>query len=161
MAKRDDISQVAESVPFDNTSNDFDADNVQDAIEESRETAQGFPRSGVRITANGVIGNNDWLGPNELLPNTPTAVFPVGVQINEITWSNQRDNVEFEIEFRTGSKTGTIFYTLAVTPSNPGYGFVNGLTFNFSPGDTVWAQYKDNGYNCSDFEMTLWISRIS
>ena len=153
-------SEVAESIPFDNSTNGFVANEVQTAIEEAKLNAQGFPRSGIRITSNGVLGNNDWLGPTELLPNTPMAVFPVKVQINEITWSNQNTNVEFRIEFRSNSKTGAIFYTLTVTPTNPGYGYVDGLEFDFNPGDSVWAQYKDDGTNLSDAEITIWISRI-
>lgn len=157
---RDDYNPVAEEVPFDNDLNGYTADNVQDAIEEAQTTAQGFPRAGKSITSNGTVGNNDWLGPSELLPNTPMMTFPLKLQLNEITWSNQNTNVEFHIEFRSGSKTGTIFYTLTVTPTNPGYGFVSGLTFDFNPGDTIWAQYKDDGQNMSDAEIMLWFSRI-
>lgn len=157
---RDEFIQVAETVPFDNSTNGFIADDAQAAIEEARLLAQGFPRAGIRVTSNGVVGNNDWLGPNELLPNTPMAVFPVKVQLNEITWSNQNTNVEFHIEFRVGSKTGTIFYTLTVTSTNPGFGYVDGLVLDFNPGDTIWAQYKDDGQNMSDAEITLWISRV-
>lgn len=152
--------QVAEETPFDNSTNGYIANNVQDAIEEAQTTAQGFPRAGKFITANGTVGNNDWLGPNELLPNTPMMTFPVKLQLNEITWSNQNINVQFNIEFRTVSKTGTIFYTLTVIPTNPGYGSVSGLTFTFNPGDTIWAQYKDTGTNLADAEIGLWFSRI-
>jgi len=158
--RRGSPTDVASSTPFDNSINDFDSDNVQDAIEEAKLLSQGFPRSGIRSTANGTVGNNNWLGPNELLPNTPMATFPVKVQINEITWSNQNIDVQFRIEFRSGSKTGTIFYTLDVDPPNSGSGYIDGLTFEFNPGDTIWAQYKDDGQNMSDAEVTLWISRI-
>lgn len=151
---------VSKETPFDNSTNGFTSTNAQDAIEEAKNSAQGFPRSGIRVTANGTLGNNDWLGPNELLPNTPMAVFPVKVQINEISWSNQNTNVEFRIQFRSGSKTGTIFHTLTVTSPNGGSGFQSGLTYQFNPGDTIWAQYLDDGQNMSDAEVTLWISRV-
>jgi len=153
-------SEVAESVPFDNDDNDFNSDNVQDAIEEAKQNAEGFPRAGIRSVQNGVVGNNDWLGPNELTPNTPLAIFPVNTKLNEITWSNQNTNCDFHIEFRLGSKTGTIFYTMYVTSPNPGYGYVSGLNYTFSPGDVIYAQYKDDGQNCSDMDLILWISRI-
>lgn len=155
------IKDVARSIFFDNSTNGFDSDNVQEAIEEAQVTAQGFPRAGKMITQNGTVGNNDWLGPTELHPNTPMMVFPLNLELNEISWSNQRTDVEFDIEFRSGSKTGTIFYTLSVTAPNPGYGYVNGLNYQFSPGDTIWAQYKDNGKNMSDAEIVLWLSRVS
>ncbi|NJO48139.1 MAG: hypothetical protein HC840_00325 [Leptolyngbyaceae cyanobacterium RM2_2_4] len=151
---------VASSVPFDNSTNGFAATDTQAAIEEAKLFAQGFPRAGVRCTANGTVGNNDWIGPNELLSNTPMATFPVKVQINEISWANQNTNVEFRIQFRSGSKTGTIFYTLTVTPPNSGSGFVSGLSFEFPAGTTIWAQYLDDGQNMSDADIMLWISRV-
>lgn len=153
--------QDSSDTPFDNSSNGFTSDNAQDAIEEAKQNAEGFPRAGCRGTYNGVVGNNDWLGPNELLSNTPFIVFPVKTKLNEITWSNSTTNVEFHIEFRTGGKTGTIFYTMTVTSTNPGYGYVTGLNYTFNAGDTIWAQYKDDGQNCSDMDLILWISRIN
>ena len=157
---REELALDSENVFFDNSVNNFSSDNTQEAIEEARNLAQGFPRAGKSGTYNGTLSDNDWLGPNELLPNTPFVVFPLKLQINEITWSNRSDDVEFDIEFRSGSKTGPIFYTLSVSGTNPGYGFVNSLAFTFNPGDTIWAQYKDNGQNMSDAEIILWLSRI-
>ena len=151
-------SPASESIPFEDAI--FTSDNVHDAIVEAKNTAEGFPRAGLRVTANGVVGGNDWLGTTELHPNTPMAVFPVNTRLNEITWSNQTADVEFRIQFRTGSKTGTIFHTMTVTSTNPGYGYTSGLTYTFSPGDVIYAQYLDDGQNCSDMEVTLWISRI-
>lgn len=152
--------QDALETPFDNSSNGFVSDNVQDAIEEALQTAKIFPRTPIRATANGTVGNNDWIGPNELLPNTPLVTLPLSMQLNEITWANQNTNVEFHIEFRSGSKTGPIIHTLTVVPANPGYGFQSGLAIDFSPGDTIWAQYKDDGQNMSDADVVLWFSRI-
>lgn len=157
---RDQYNQVADSVPFDNTGNGFSSDNVQEAIEEAKQNAEGFPRAGIRSTYNGTVSNNQWLGPSELLANTPLVVFPVNTKLNEITWSNQTTNVQFRVQFRKGSRTGAIFYTLTVTSPNPGYGFVSGLTETFAPGDTIHAQYIDDGTNASDMDLILWISRI-
>lgn len=151
-------SPACEQIPFAYTG--FTSDNVCDAINEAKQNAEGFPRAGIRATANGVVGNNDWLGPNELMPNTPLALFPVKTKLNEITWANQTANVQFHIEFRRGSKTGTIFHTLTVTSTNPGYGYVSGLAYTFDPGEVVYAQYIDDGQNMSDMDLILWISRI-
>lgn len=153
-------SEVARSIPFDNSGNGFVSEDAQAAIEEAKNTSQGFPRSGISVTHNGTVSNNTWLGPTELLPNTPAAVFPVKTQINEITWANQNINVQFRIQLRRVSKTGTIFYTLTVTSPNPGSGFVSGLNFNFNPGEVVYMQYLDDGNNMADANVTLWISRI-
>lgn len=160
MSRRDEITPVADSIPFDNSSNGFTNDKVQTAIEEAKQNSEGFPRAAIRGFYNGTVGNNSWLGPSELLSNTPLCVFPVNTKLNEITWANQNTNVAFRIEFRTGSKTGTIFYTLTVTSPNVGYGYVSGLNFTFPAGTSIWAQYKDDGTNMSDASLDLWISRI-
>ena len=151
---------VAKSTPFDNTVNGFVATDTQAAIEEAKQNAEGFPRAGLRSTYNGSVANNSWLGPSELLPNTALMVSPVTLQIKELTWANATTNVQFRVQFRTGSKTGPIFYTLTVTSTNPGYGYVTGLTKILNPGDTVWAQYLDDGTNCSDLDLVIWVARI-
>lgn len=153
-------TQPAAATPFDNSSNGFIADEVQTAIEEAKQNAEGFPRAGIRSTYNGTVGNNNWLGPTELLPNTPLLVAPVKLKLQEITWANQNTNVDFRIEFRLTSKTGTIFHTLTVTSPNSGYGYVSGINYDLNPGDAIWAQYKDNGTNMSDADLILWVSRI-
>jgi len=160
MALRDQFKQVANDTPFDNSSNGFVSESTQEAIEEAKQNAEWFPRAGIRITSNGTVSNNQWLGPNELLPNTPLLVSPVSLKINEITWANPTSNVQFHIEFRKGSKTGSIFYTLTVTSPNSGYGYITGLNHTLNPGDTVWAQYKDDGRNANDLDLMFWISRI-
>lgn len=153
-----DFYFTAKNIPFEPVS-PITATNVQDAIVQANLYAEGFPRAGIRSTQNGTVGNNDWLGPNELLPNTPLAVFPVNVRLNEITWANQISNVRFRVQFRRGSKTGPIVYTLTVNSTNPGYGYVDSVNINFSAGETLWAQYLDDGTNCSDMDLIVWISR--
>jgi hypothetical protein len=151
-------SEVAEAIPFENIN--FVSTDVQAAIVEAKQNAEGFPRSGISGTYNGSVSNNSWLGPNELLPNTPFTIFPVNTKINEITWTNQTVNVQFRIRFRTVSRTGVIFYTLTVTSPNPGYGYTSGLSFTYPAGTVIHAQYLDDGQNASDMQLTLWISRV-
>jgi hypothetical protein len=154
-------SQVAISVPFDNSTNGFTADNVQSAIEEAKLNAVGFPRAGVRSTYNSTVTASQWLGPSELHPNTPLVLPAVNLLLNEISWSNQTTNVAFRIQFRTVSKTGTIVYTLTVTSPNSGYGFATGINLSLTAGVPIYAQYLDDGNNCSDMDLILWVSRIS
>lgn len=151
---------VASSTPFDSSINGFTSTNVQAAIEEAKQNAEGFPRAGLRSSYNGTVGGNSWLGPNELLSNTPLLVCPVTLKLNEITWSNQNTNVQFRIQFRLNSRTGTIFYTLTVTSPNSGSGYVTGVNYTLSPGDTIHAQYLDDGTNAADMDLILWVSRV-
>lgn len=153
-------SPVAIQIPFNNATNSFTSNDVQTAIEEAKQTAEGFPRAGIRSSYNGSVGANQWLGPNELLSNTPLVVFPVKTRLNEISWSNANTNVQFRIRFRLNSRTGTILYTLTVTSPNSGLGYVSGINYDFNPGDSIHAQYLDDGTNASDMDLILWISRI-
>jgi len=154
--------QICKTLPFDTSTNGWPTTikEAQTAIEYAKQNAEGFPRAGIRGAYNGTVGGGDWLGPNELLSNTPFMVFPVHTRINEITWGNQRSDVSFDIEFRKNSQTNSIFHTLSVRNSSGISGYEDGLSYDFVPGDTLWAQYKDFGTNCSDMEMTIWISRI-
>lgn len=154
------VSPVSKSVPFDNATNGFVSTDAQAAIEEAKQNAEGFPRAGIRSTYNGTVSANQWLGPSELHPNTPLFVCPVNLKLNELTWSNQSTNVAFRIQFRTVSKTGTIFYTLTVTSPNSGYGYISGINFTMNAGTILYAQYLDDGTNCSDMDLVLWVSRI-
>lgn len=154
------MSPVAIQIPFDNATNGFTANEVQSAIEEAKQNAEGFPRAGIRATANGTVSNNQWIGPTELHPNTPLLIAPVTLKINEITWGNENNNVSFEIRFRLGSKTGPIFYTLTVTSPNSGYGYVTGVDYILNPGNRIYAQYIDTGINAADLDLILWVSRV-
>lgn len=160
MSKLVKSSPVAKQIPFDNSTNTFVSSDTQAAIEEAKQNAEGFPRAGLRSSYNGSITANSWLGPNELLPNTPLLVAPVKLKINEITWSNATVNVQFRIQFRLNSRTGTIVQTLTVTSTNPGNGFISGLNVTLLPGQTIHAQYLDDGTNASDLDLVLWVSRI-
>lgn len=154
-------SPVSRAVPFDNSTNGFTATEAQSAIEEAKQNAEGFPRAGIRSCYNSSVSANSWLGPSELLPNTPLLVVPVDVKINEISWANANSNVQFRIQFRLNSRTGTIFYTLTVTSTNPGYGYVSGVNYTLPAGSSVHAQYLDDGTNASDMDLILWISRVN
>lgn len=152
---------VAASIPFDNSTNGFASDMTQQAIEEAKAASEGFPRSGIRATSNGFLTNNEWIGPNELLSNTPLIIAPVSLKINEITWANSNTNVEFTIQFRLNSKTGPIVFSVTGTSPNSGSGFVTGVNYVLNPGQTLWAQYIDNGNNMNDLDLILWVSRSS
>lgn len=153
-------SPVAQSVPFDNSTNGFAAEECQAAIEEAPNKALILARSQMRSCYNGTVNNNTWLGPNELLPNTPLFVFAVKSAINEITWSNQNIKRAFVIKFYKNGKTATnLIYTMTVTSPNNGYGYLSGLNLQFNPGDVLYA-YITTTTAPSDMDLMLWISRL-
>lgn len=145
---------------FDNSSNGFTASNVQTAIEEAKATAQGFPRFGVTLMANGAQGNGDWITYNELLPNTKV-VFPVNTKLDEITFSNNNSDVEFDLQiFKNGILAGNLVYT-AVFNTGVGidYGIISSINLSFVAGDWIRIKYIDQGDNTSDLVVVLWASR--
>lgn len=78
-ARRGGITQVAKSTPFDNSNNDFDSDNVQDALEEIGASASpGF--SFGRSSAN----NGTWLRRVGEIPSNRTGVT-IGIQNPVVT----------------------------------------------------------------------------
>jgi hypothetical protein len=152
--------QQSSDTPFDNSTNGFASTDAQAAIEEAKQYTEGFPRAGVRSCYNSTLPNNQWIGPNELLPNTPLLVLPVNTKLNEITWSNQSTNRAFTLKFyKNGKLAGNLFYTMTVTSPNPGYGYISGLNFAFAVGDVVYC-YAQTTSAPSDTDLILWISRI-
>ncbi len=104
MGKRDNFTPVAEQIPFDNDGNGFVSEEAQSAIEEARDSAAGFPRAGLALVQNGTMSDNDLISYSHLTPQTPI-VFPVNTQLNEITFSNNRNSIECDIEIRDGEVT--------------------------------------------------------
>lgn len=155
-------SLIADEVPFDNDTNDFSSEDVQGAIEEARETAAGFPRAGLALIHNGTISNNDLISYINLTPNTPI-VFPVNTQLNELTFANDRDSIECDIEIWDGGvASGTLVKTVNVsTGSGNNQVFdLNSDNLTFNQGDFIQLRYKDQGTNARDMVIVLWISRI-
>ena len=163
MAERDKFTQVADQVPFDNETNDFDAETTQEAIEEARDTAAGFPRAGLALIYNGTAGNNDLISYSNLTPNTPI-VFPVNTQLNELTFANNRNSVECDIEVWDGGvSSGTLVKTVNVSTGagvNNQVFDLNSDNLTFNQGDFIQLRYIGQGTNARDMVIVLWISRI-
>lgn len=159
---RDKFTPSADQVPFDNDGTTFTADTTQDAIEEARDTAAGFPRAGLALVYNGTAGDNDLISYSNLTPQTPI-VFPVNTQLNEVTFANNRNSVECDIEIWDGGvDAGTLIKTLNVSTGgtdNQVFDItVDNLTF--TAGDFIQLRYKDQGTNARDMVVVLWISRL-
>jgi len=161
MSKRDQFEQVAEGTPFDNSTNDFVADNVQEAIEYAKSAAEGFGRVPLLMLHNGTLSNNEELGRSELISDQKY-IFPVDFKITHLTWNNRNTNRSFDLEFYRYENDGTPY------PGNPfatleyrnkQYDYEDNLNWNFIAGDYMKILYKDRGLNCSDFEGEMWGTR--
>ena len=69
MSNRFPVKEVAVSVPFDNSTNGFAADNVQDAIEEALQGGTGVPRAIITFGYNGNAGTGKYLEVHHSVPS--------------------------------------------------------------------------------------------
>jgi len=139
-------------ISFDNTSNGFTSTNAQSAIEESKNTAVGKARFTIVTTFNSTVGNNNWLGYNELLPGNITPIrIPVSCVLKEITfsWSGAAVDGRYDL-YKNGTAGGNIAYQ---TPNivNQANGInITGLNLSFVAGNFFIGRWIDNGDNPSD-----------
>lgn len=159
---RDEFNPHAESVPFDNSDNGFESDDVQAAIEESKEQASGFGRVPLIMLHNGTLSNGEEIGRNELMADKKY-IFPVNFKITHLTWNNARSNVDFDLEFYRYNYSGSLypsqpFFTYEVR--NGEYGYLDDLDYSFVAGDYLKIIYVDRGTNARDFEGEIWGTRI-
>lgn len=142
----------AENITFDNSSNGFTSTNAQNAIEESKNTAVGKARFTITTTFNSTVGNNNWLGYNELLPGNVTPIrIPVSCTLKEITfsWSGASVDGRYDL-YKNGTAGGNIVYQ---TPNivNQANGInITGLNLSFVNGDFFVGRWIDTGDNPSD-----------
>lgn len=154
-------SEVAEGVPFEG--DNFTSDNVQDAIIEAKENAEGFPRAGLALVYNGTLGDGDLISYSNLTPEVPI-VFPVNTKLNELTFANNRNSVECDLLIYDGGVSGgTLIKTVSVS-TGAGVNYqsfdLNADNLTFNAGDFIQIEYSDQGTNARDMVVTLWISRI-
>lgn len=147
---------------FDNTSNGFTASNVQTAIEEAKTSAPGKARASITCTFNGVIGANQWLGYNELLPgNTVPIRIPWDCTLKEVTVSYASGTaVDGQIRiYKNGTAAGNIVYTETFTNQNDGKNFSPNLSF--VSGDTLRGRWVDTGDNPNDMAIVYFFQLVN
>lgn len=108
MGRREEISDVAASVPFDNTTNGFTVDNVQEAIEEARLDGSIFNGidAGVFKTTRVLTAYNSAGG--QVITTTPSTI-----QINTPTGSTDLAAFQItsgQITFRESGKYSVYYY---------------------------------------------------
>ena len=150
-------SDVAESIPFNNTGTDFVATELQGAVEEAGTgvtTALNTPRYTLVLQHNGTVGNNTFFGYSNLLPGDSTPIIvPIKSDLFEFTFSNSNSSADYTLEFRKNSTTGTAFYT--VSKVNTQFFIDDIINESFVAGDEVYIKYLDDGNNASDVGLVL------
>ena len=154
MSFRHSIKEVADSVPFDNDTNGFTSENVQEAIEEVQDIASPL-RVPISLIYNGTLSNGDFIGYSNLLPgdNTPIIV-PITGSFVEFTWSNNNASADFALEFRINTTGGAAFFTWSVDNTQTA-AVVLPVPESFSIGDEIYVKYIDEGTNARDAAIVL------
>lgn len=151
------IFPAAEGVPFDNSTNGFTSTDTQAAIEEIG-TGLATTRFTIVTTFNGSIGNNQWLGYNELLPGNNVPIrLPVNCILKELSFSYSGTSVDGEFRlFKNGLVDPTnVVYTETFTNQDNGK-IVSSLNISLSSGDYIVGKWIDTGTNPSDLALVYY-----
>jgi len=139
-------------------SNNYIAENVQEALEEVDDIAR-LPVSPLPLIMNGTMSNGDWITYSNLTPNT-AIVIPVKSQLVAFTWANTSTSREFDLEFYKNGRGTTKYATREVRSGLTTSGYFSGLTDPFNAGDTLDIKYIDQGSNASDLVLVLYLKAV-
>ena len=143
------ISQVAKSVPFDNSSNGFTSTNTQAAIEEVANNANSKPSLFALFsdTANNV--NNKFLSTEGInASDTLPSVCPITSTIKYVTYTGTSATATGNIEFRINTSAGSPALTCVLSTGAGKTQVFSGLTFAITAGDTINCKVTSTS-NCS------------
>lgn len=157
----------AEDQIFDNDSNGFIAENTQDAIEEAKASAIAKARFTIVTVFNGTVGNNNWLGYNELVPGDQVPIrIPMACKIKEITFAYKNsllssDYIDGKFKlFKNGFTDPThVIHTEQFTNQLAGKN-ATGLDLTFAANDFIVGRWIDEGDNPSDMAIVYFFEVI-
>lgn len=113
--RRDEYVPVAQEVPFDNENNDFQSDNVQDAIEEAGASVS----SGFTWGKRGNLTSNEWLLNDDVSSNKSGRPVGTSSKVAQITVANEKV-VSFTIgiyEHDGNSSNLSLLVSVTVSPA--------------------------------------------
>lgn len=155
-------TQLAQGTPFEPNRNPqyggnagpsgITSEDTQSAIEEVKALVVSKARFAMVFVANGTVGNNQWLGFNELVTSQTTPlIVPVACQLKELAMSFNGAAVDGVLRiFKNGLVNPTnVIYTNTFTDVNTSK-LMTGLDINLAAGDLIRAQWQDTGNNPSD-----------
>jgi len=134
------VTQVARSVPFDNGTNGFTADNTQDAIEEAI-SGQAGKIVGIPTFLNNGATKNKWLSRDGSFDpsNSVPAVIIFDAQIFALSYSNSNDNSSADAEIY---KNGVLLYTWEIRSKRTAWK-TNMPMLSLTRGDRLSVFFKD------------------
>ena len=157
------ISKIihAFSIPFDNDTNGFSADNVQNAIEEAR---TGFEGKGFQSTfaGNGTF-RDSWLSQEDtnVESNESPDIFKYDAQLVGIDFTNQNQNVDCTIiiaikEYPFNNVNNPErFYKWTLSGVRSALRTNQSAGFTVNAGDVMAVYLLDQGGNANDVLLTM------
>jgi hypothetical protein len=155
-------TQLAQSTPFEPNRNPQYGGNagpsgiasleVQSAIEEVKAIVASIARFAMVFVANGTVGNNNWLGFNELVTSQTTPmIIPVNCVLKEMAFSFSGAAVDgVLLIYKNGLVNPTnVIYSNTFTNVNT-YKLMSNINIPLAQGDRIAAQWQDTGDNPSD-----------
>lgn len=121
MTRRDEFIQVAETVPFDNSTNGFMSEDVQAAIEELANTVDTSASPGFTWGGSGNITSNSWLI-NDSVPSNKAgrSIFLTNATL-EYVFVRCEIAATFDIEvYEHDGATFTLITTVSIVASRAG-----------------------------------------
>jgi hypothetical protein len=145
------IQPVAQSVPFDNGTNGFTANNTQGAIEEAKSSAIAKCRFTIVCTFDGTIANNQWLSYSHFHPgNLVPIILPLNCILREVAVSFDQTGVTGQINLYKNGVTFTDIIGNLSFSNNNNTKIFTGLNYEFSQGDTLRGRWQSGGTNLRD-----------
>lgn len=142
MARREFTTQVAASVPFDNTGTDFTSDNVQDALEETAASAS----PGFSFGREGSSGAGTWLRRTGNIESNRTGVtIPISSPVITTIATGTENVATYSVgiyEHEGNSVNLTLLTTISVTSSRTS--FTTGLSISATQGRQLAVRCESN-----------------
>lgn len=126
--------------------------DTQSAIEEVKSIVTGIARFASVFVANGTVGNNNWLGFNELVTSLTTPmVIPVKCILKEMAMSFNGTAVSgVLLIYKNGTNNPIDVVNSTVFTNVNTVKLITNLNIVLNPGDLIRAQWRDTGNNPAD-----------
>lgn len=148
------------NIRFDNSTNDFDADEGQGAIEEARNTIYRKMFT-MAFFSDGIVFGTDYLSYMDALATSDQipAVVPFNCELIAITYSNEDSGTDFTIDIRAANYNSGSSDTSRLTVSGTNFRTAAWSNFTrptFNAGDKIAVTISDNGTNPDEPRVLLY-----
>lgn len=155
--RRFNIGPVADSVPFDNSTNGFTSEDTQEAIEEVNTSLQNSASVSCQFTENGQAGENDYLKVGDTAGDDVGFLVPFDGTVAFFNASNDDDNNDKVLELVRRRPANDATNTVIATLTIPDTQFAANSTPNVAvlEGDELLVRVQNNSESLEDAICTV------